>query len=260
MKIDPSSSKPLKKNDFWDLDDDETTETPLTEEVEIPQEREEPTPEPAPEQPEPEPLQQTPEPEPVPVAESEQTGKKKEPNSLLEKICLSLVLAIFVGAAIWGLSTYLNDAPQAEALTFNQDYPLQGNSVTITNVETWWRKPIREGDNIDSDVIITAELIPCAQITISDANTEEIRVTFRNSELQLVGDIINIPVSNGKFVETNSTEIEINATAGFSDEAYIHSYANQDIEPWALSIFEKESDNDGEPLVKARISSITLDN
>lgn len=248
MKIDPSNSKLLKKNDFWDLGDDDTTETPLTEGGEIPQENEKPAPETEP------PLEQTPE----PVSEPEQTRKKS--NSLFEKICLLLVIAIFVGAAIWGLSTYINDAPQAEALTFNQDYPIQGNTVTVTNVDTWWRKPIREGDLIDSDVILTADLIPCALITISDANTEEIRVTFRNSNLQLVGDIINIPVRDGKFVETNSTEIEINATAGFSDESYIHSYANEDIEPWTLSIFEKESNNDGEPLVKARISSIALDN
>ena len=133
--------------DFWDLDDDDL-------DLDAPSPEEEPPPLPTPEpveQAAPEPAAASPEPVPTPAAPAEKRVKKKEKSkvsklSIIEKISLLIVITFLGGVAAWGVSLYYKHAPEGELITFDTDFPIQGDSVTVSEVETWWRSPVREGD------------------------------------------------------------------------------------------------------------------
>ena len=108
---------------------------------------------------------------------------------------------------------------------------IQGESITIESVETWWREPVRGGDDPDVGVVVEARLIPCASIKISEGGSSTLQVSFRDGEDQLIGDILNLSVSNGKF-ENGSNETLVYATDGFTNPTMINPYVNQDITPW----------------------------
>ncbi len=183
--------------------------------------------------------------------------KDTTPVSIFEKISLLIVVACLIGAMAWGISTFLSQAPQGEIIAFKDEYPAKGQNLTIESVETWWRKPLRKGENADIGVIIQAKLIPCASITLSEGQSTTLRVSFRDGEKELIGDTINLLVQDGKFARSGSNQIEIFSTAGFTNPSAINSYANEDIPPWSMTITEGDIGDDNEPLVKARISATT---
>lgn len=274
-------SKPAKEdqNDFWDLgDDDLDTEPEAVKEEGTPEKKaisieKSPTKTDSEESPEDleiekeEPLKEDLPPEkPAPEkaerklvrvsgGNSRKRQKDDTPTSTIEKISLFAVVACLIGALVWGVSAFLNEAPQGELITFKEDYPAKGQNATIAAVDTWWRKPIRTGDNADAGIVLDANLIPCARIKLIDGGSTILRVTFRDDEKQLVGDTINLTVEDGKFVKSGSDEIEINSTAGFKNASRINAYTNEDINPWSLAITERGTGEESGPLVKARISA-----
>ena len=273
MSTDPSQPKKDSQNDFWDLGDDDLDLDGALEEVrddqregaaeavgaEVVEELSPPEPavDPASEDGVNSAETMPEETQPTLVRKKDGwTEEKKEqpPLSFIEKISLVAVVACLLGAAAWVVSTFYRDAPQGKLITFNEDYPAKGNKVSIEEVETWWREPIRTGKDADVGVVVGSNLIPCARIKISEGSSTSLRVTFRDSDQQLVGDTINLLIENGKFVETGSEEISIHSTAGFENPSRINSYDNEDINPWSLAIIEEDSD-DNDPLVKARISA-----
>jgi len=250
--------------DFWDLDDDDDLD------FDPPAPAEEATPEPA-EQAAPAPLV-SPEPEPDPETapprnkptEIRVKGKVSANRTLtrispIEKISILAVIVLLGAIAAWGLTLYYKHAPEGNLITFDTDFPIQGESTTVSEVETWWRHPIREGENADQGVRTTINLIPCARIKITDTKNALLWVTFRNGERDLVGDPINLAISNGKFVESGSDEIEIHSTSGFTNSSEINAYGNGDIDPWSVVIVEAKSgeefSSDSEPFVNVRIEA-----
>jgi len=165
-------------------------------------------------------------------------SKEVNPTTLFEKMSLLVLLACLLGALVWGISTFFDEAPQGDVISFIEEFPAKGEQITVVAVETWWRKPIRSGENTDQGIIIEAELIPCAKITLTDTGSTTLRVTFRDGDTELIGDTINLAVKNGRFTRNGSTSIEVYCTAGFEDASRIRSYANEDIAPWSLSIRE----------------------
>ena len=164
-----------------------------------------------------------------------------------------MLLAILFSLAIWGIRTYLNSAPNGELAEYKEDFPIQGESVTVESVETWWREPVRDGDDPENNIVSEARLIPCASIKISDSGSTNLQVSFRDGENRLIGDIQNLSVKKGKFEKNSSDKISVYATDGFDNPTKINPYVNQDIEPWTLAIVEEGSGN--EPIVKARIKA-----
>ena len=255
--------------DFWDLDDDdldldppspteESSPAPVAEEV--PEERAQVAPEPVTEQ-----VPAVAE-EPAPPAEKSEEikvkGKQRRPRtktSIIEKISLLVVFLFLGGVAALGISNYYRDAPQGDLITFNTDFPVQGNSITVSEVKTWWRTPIREGENADRGVRVPINLIPCARIKIKDTQNALLWVTFRNGDKDLVGDPINLVVSNGAFLDSGSDEIEIHATSGFTNPSEINAYTNGDIDPWSVVIVEGDNDSEisaeADPFVKVLIEA-----
>lgn len=181
--------------------------------------------------------------------------KESIPTSPVEKISLSILIITLIAALIWGLSTFLSEAPQGKVITFIEDYPAKGEHATISSVKTWWKKPIRSGENADTGIVLEAALVPCAEITLSESSSTTLRITFRNGAKELIGDTINLDTQNGKFTRNDSQTITVYATSGFYSSSNINSYANGDIDPWSLIITEGLTGNEDNPLVRARISA-----
>ncbi len=192
------------------------------------------------------------------VRKKEETGSrfaKKEttPTTMIEKISLVILLGCIIGALGWGISIFLSEAPQGEVVPFKDDFPAKGENITISSVETWWKKPIRKGENADVGIVLDANLVPCAKITLSDGGSSALRVSFRNGDKELIGDTINLTVTDGKFARSGSNTVEIYSTSGFYNASKIHAYTNGDIDPWSIII--SEDGNEDGALVKARISA-----
>jgi hypothetical protein len=181
-----------------------------------------------------------------------------EPSSLVEKLSMIAVLLLLVGLFFWGLKNVYSEAPEGELVVFTTDFPVAGEKVTIESLETWWREPVRSGDEVDVGVVIEAELIPCARIQLQEGGSTTLQVSFRDAEDNLIGDTINLTVENGRFARSDSPEVTIHGTDGFQDAAMINAYVQQDIDPWSLVIVEAEGDE--EPIVKARISAERKEN
>jgi len=269
----PSDPKNKPQNDFWDLGDDDLDPGEAVESS--PPKQQSPGPEPA----RTAPAAPAPPPEdilgdlgdnlPPPTAPSQKTASaassqsrrvriketkmEDQPTTMVEKTFIGGLLASFLGLAIWGVAAYLDTAPNGELTEYKEDFPIRGESVTVENVETWWREPVRDGEDADIGVVVEAGLIPCASIKISDSSSTNLQVSFRDGENKLIGDIINLSVRDGQFEKNNSNEISVNATAGFNNPTTINPYINQDIKPWTLAIVEGGSSD--EPIVKTRIEA-----
>ena len=174
-------------------------------------------------------------------AVKEKTAAAASVMSAIEKTSLIAVIAILIGVAAWGLSTYYDNAPEGTLIKYDEDFPIVGTHVTIKEIETYWRKPVRKGDDLDLGVQLNARLIPCARIKLSGTGNAALALSFRDNKKELVGDPFSLEVSNGNFVKSGSHEIIVNCTAGFTDISDINPYANGDIMPWTLLIVEGES-------------------
>ena len=182
--------------------------------------------------------------------------------SMVEKVSLLSVLIILFGAASWGVSSYYENAPEPELVLFDEDFPIEGIYAAVAEIETYWRKPVRTGEDADHGVQLKACLIPCARIKLTGSGTAALAVSFRNSKQELIGDPISLDVENGMFKKTGSAEITLTSTAGFENPSEINAYMNEDIDPWSVLFVEgapgtnpsyKEEDNE---LAKVRISNV----
>lgn len=271
MSTKPPSSDRDAPEDFWDLGDDDLDLDLPKEEVPAPGPRADQTPEfvpditpaPAAEPPSqpvamPEPTE--PEPTPLPPSPSREvpgTGEKKSrlgSSSFLEKICLLILIAGLLGVGTWGVASYLSDAPQGELITFDEDFPVEGNNISVAEVETWWRKPIRSGEDADRGVIQEIGLIPVARIKLQGSGSETLQINFRDGDQESIGDTITLKVSSGKFEATGSDEITVICTKGFPSPSELNPYTNGDVDPWSVAI--EESSGDSEPFAKVRIEPI----
>ncbi|YCM46230.1 hypothetical protein V2O64_09380 [Verrucomicrobiaceae bacterium 227] len=272
MSTKPPSSEKDAPEDFWDLgDDDLGTDRPAPEEENVPQAPVEPTksvsapemqPAPVPQDSvasEPvDPAKHAPSDESIeePTRSTRSFGKWLKDLSIIEIASLLILIACLAGAAVWGFSTFHKEAPQGELVTFNEDFPVKGKNISAAEVETWWRDPIRTGDNPDRGVILDANLIPCARIKLQDSGSATLQVTFRDGKRNLVGDPITLAVEGGKFVTTGSDKITINSTSGFSSTSDLNAYTVGDIDPWSVVVEENNDNSDGEePFLKVRIDS-----
>ena len=163
----------------------------------------------------------------------------KTPITKLEKGTLVALILLLIGATALGLSTFYDHAPEGTLMVFDQDFPIEGKIVSVAEIETYWRKPVRKGVNADR-VKLNARLIPCARVRLTGGGDAALIFSFRDSEKKLIGDSISLAVVNGKFTRSGTEEIFINSTAGFTDFADINSLINGDVPPWSLLLTEGE--------------------
>ncbi len=173
-------------------------------------------------------------------ATAEETASLVEPLKKLglkpvEKIALSLIALLFIGITVWGivwLKQKNNIAKTDNELTF----PMAGNYATVGAFSTYWKTP---GDTpgINNEAVI----VPAASITLADGSSSgALRVFFRNTAKESIGDTITVVFKNGTFTNGEKT-IEVSATDGFHLKGDFHAYQMDDSQAWEVEVLEAEN-------------------
>ncbi len=150
----------------------------------------------------------------------------------LEKISLFAIVATFAISAVLAIIHFSKEIPIDSKISKIVKLPIEGKILTITTVETYWRKPNSQGESIDV-VKRGAILIPNIKMTAS-GKSGAIRIFFRDSDGTLVGDSTTLAISG-------TQEITISATDGFSDIGMHASYRTGEHPRWMIQAFEGPS-------------------
>jgi hypothetical protein len=290
-------AKETTEQDLWDLDDEDSLDaapTPVAEPEAVaePEPAAKPAPEEIPEQAESEPTPTVAEEPAAPAAKpdtakveekaaapdktakrttfSDEIEPSSEPSSETapapisfgkperrEWIGLGILGALFLVLGIWWIAGLLTSVPTTRLGEDEPDLPISGRFMEINSAETYWRKPIREGDQPDrarADVL----QIPVLSVTIEGTGDGVLRVIFRDDEGEFVGDSITHTFTAGHFDQSRSPQIEFPATSGFLEDADFNAYRVGG-DRWTVEVLEGPSENapgsEFESLLTAPISS-----
>ncbi|MBT8043742.1 MAG: hypothetical protein KJO79_02225, partial [Verrucomicrobiae bacterium] len=152
-----------------------------------------------------------------------------------EKITLSAIALLFIGMTVWGiiwLKQKNNDAVAKDEL----ELPVEGQFATITEFESFWQSP---GDS--PGIKLGAVVVPAANITLGEGSSSgALRVYFRNSKKDSIGDPITIAFKDGTF-SNDSKSIEVSATDGFHLKGDFHAYQMDSSMAWEVEVLEAEN-------------------
>jgi len=173
-------------------------------------------------------------------ATGEDTAPAAKPISLrphlglskLEAVSLMALTVMLVAGGYlvyhFSLSRVLSQAGQTQEVAF----PVRGNNVTISNVVTYWRQPLKTGNQVEA-VRRGVVLIPVAELTLQ-GGPGAIRAVVHNDRGIAVGDPITRQVDG-------ATTLILPATDGFEDISLHAAYRTGQIKPWTVHIFEAPS-------------------
>lgn len=154
-----------------------------------------------------------------------------------EKTCLGLFLLLLFGFVTWLVFSFTPPNSWIKEKPHPVNFPVQAGTITITNVRTAWREPVRSGEARDRNVRLDTRLIPLADITLGGQGSGQLRFIFQNAEGAIIGDTFTETITNGHF-KNGQSEMEIHSTDGFIDSDLFNNYAQQEIRPWTLSIYD----------------------
>ena len=204
--------------------------------------------------PEPKSTTKTPD-EPVEQISLKDLGKKALNSlSILEQVALGALILILVIAAIWSSMIVSSRIPNT-VIASKLKFPLKGESVVIASLDTYWRSPIREGDELDKGVPDSIKIIPEVKLTLDPSSrSKSLRFIFRDEEGRFAGDSSTVRMSGAKFsvsddvtAITKGNNATIRSTTGFQHEGELISYIADETFKWDLVILESQ---DGENYVE----------
>ena len=150
--------------------------------------------------------------------------------SKLERIgLLTLLAALVVGGIAVFLGT-ISRLPSGVDRFKAIDFPIVGKHVSIASATNFWRAPkstetVRRG----------TQLVPVLELSAS-GKPAAIRVLFRNSEGEVVGDAVTRHIQPG-------APLQVTATAGFDDVGMHAAYRTGREKPWTIEVLEAPSEN-----------------
>ena len=145
----------------------------------------------------------------------------------------ALLVLILTGGGIFYLNT-ISRLPTGIHRAEADDFPIKGHSTNVVSAVTFWRVPVTSGENADT-VRRDALLIPVVELTFS-SGPSAIRIFFRNSDGQLVGDAVSHQVNGG-------APIQFAATDGFNDPGMHAAYRTGQSKPWTFEVLEGPSED-----------------
>mgnify|MGYP000740101185 CR=1 FL=1 len=199
------------------------------------------------------------EPRPTPASRPKPTSRLTETagTSGKEKVALVASGVVALGLAVWLVIGMFSGVPTTRIGDNQPELPAAGSFTTVATLETFWREPIREGENRDIARREVA-MIPVVSLTLDDSRSGALRVIFYDSQGDSVGDAVSQPFTGGQFDGTGSPTIEIAATDGFTDPGDFDAYRVGG-ERWTVEIREGPSTNapgrEFKELLSAPISS-----
>ncbi len=159
--------------------------------------------------------------------------------SLLEKATLTILATALLGLAIYSYTwLYKKNLTSEEAAL---SLPIKGDYITISDFSTYWADGTGK----------STEILPVANITLDqEANSSgALRVYFRNTENNIMGDPTTLSISKGKFIDTRAHNItvkddgytvEVISSDGFDQEADFSAYVLDKHMAWSVSVFEAD--------------------
>jgi len=150
----------------------------------------------------------------------------------IEKISLFAIVAALAISAALAVIHFSKEIPIDSKISKIVKLPVEGRILTVTAVETYWRKPITQGESTDV-VRRGAILVPNIKMTVS-GKSGAIRIFFRDSDGTLVGDSTTLAISG-------TQDITISATDGFGDMGMHASYRTGEHPRWMIQAFEGPS-------------------
>ena len=185
-------------------------------------------------------------PPPAPVAGDDEFSVPVKPNlvpvSLRPNLGLSkmerLGLFTLVGLlAIGGIVLYYNaihGLQSGSKRVVQNDFPIKGKHLSIRSAESYWRAPVTTGDV--QDTVRRGTVLMPEVLLKPEGGPAAIRVFFRNSDGDLVGDAVT------RSVQT-AAELRVAATAGFEDIGMHAAYRTGQSKPWTIEVREAPSEN-----------------
>jgi hypothetical protein len=145
--------------------------------------------------------------------------------SKLERIGLVGFLVLFAAAGFFYHAQSLNKLPEKKEALTPDDLPIKGKRITALEIKSYWREPIT-----DDRARRGTSLLPVVELKM-EGGPAAVRVLFRNSAKEYVGDAITRQVKGG-------TSLKIAATAGFEEIGMYASYRTGDTAPWLIEVLE----------------------
>ncbi|MGJ8724226.1 MAG: hypothetical protein ACSHYB_06695 [Roseibacillus sp.] len=187
--------------------------------------------------------------------------------SLIEQASLGALTVILVVAAFWSTSVVSARIPNT-IIASKLKYPLKGEAVVLASYESYWRSPIREGENIDEGVSESIEIIPEVKVSLdSNSKAKALRFLFRDEEGRYVGDSSTVKISGSTFLPsenvTSSTKGKsaiIRSTTGFEHEGELISYLADETFQWEIVILESKDGIEYTEFMAIPISANRKDN
>jgi hypothetical protein len=145
--------------------------------------------------------------------------------SFIECCGLVLLLGLLGAGAVAVYVFTIHRLPSASELAKKNEFPVQGEHFSVLAAGSFWREPI------SSDTARRGtQMLPVLTLK-AGGGPAEIRVFFRDSEGELVGDAVTRTIKEGG-------DLEIAATAGFEDRGMHAAYRTDQGPRWTIEIFE----------------------
>jgi len=161
--------------------------------------------------------------------------------SKLERIGLAALLGVLlIGGGVVYFKT-IHRLPAGSGSLEANDFPVKGANLTIVSAGSYWRAPITEGANAETFRRGT-QLLPVVDLTVK-GGPAAVRVFFRNSDGDVIGDAVTRTIQAG-------ASLEVAATAGFEDVGMHAAYRTGQSKPWTVEVYEAPSENSPGPAFK----------
>ncbi len=148
----------------------------------------------------------------------------------LERVGLvALSMLLVLGGSMFFLNT-ISRLPTGSGRVKANDFPIRGSQLTIVAADSFWRAP-KAADTARRGT----QLIPVVDLTTS-GGPGAIRVFFRNSDGEVIGDAVTHSLKSGG-------KLQIAATAGFEDVGMHAAYRTGSNKPWTIEVLEAATEN-----------------
>lgn len=156
-----------------------------------------------------------------------------------EVIGIASFAVVVMIAAVWVLSHFFSQLSFTRESDSRPSYPLKGELARVASATTFWREPVRSGENRDvarREVV----LIPVLELSLDPEHSGggSLRVIFRNSEGQPLGDPITRSFGAGRFEASGSATISFAATDGFIEDGDFQAYRTGKGKLWTADVLE----------------------
>jgi hypothetical protein len=175
-----------------------------------------------------------------------------------EVIGIASFAVVIMIAAVWVISHFFSQLSFTRESDSKPSYPLKGELARIASASTFWREPVRSGESRDvarREVV----LIPVLELTLDPENSGggSLRVIFRNSEGQPLGDPITRSFGAGRFEASGSATVSFAATDGFTADGDFQAYRTGKGKLWTADVLEGPP-GDGPASSFKKLSSIPI--